>query len=64
MAPRLDLAGALRKKRLSKRQFAKRLGIQYPNVFRLFHAKADPRFSALCKYAAAIGCRVRDLFQE
>lgn len=62
--PRLVLARALKKKRLSKRQFALRLGIAYHNVFRLFHATHDPRFSALKKYAKAIGCKIRDLYQE
>lgn len=62
--PRVDLATALKRKKLSKRQFAIRLGIRYENVFKLFRPGLDPRFSSLCKYAAAIGCRVRDLFRE
>ena len=61
---KLALAKALKRKKLSKRKFAKRLGIEYKNVFRLFHEGADPRLSALTRYAQAIGCRVRDLLDE
>jgi DNA-binding Xre family transcriptional regulator len=61
---RLALQRALKKKRLSKRQLAKRLGIAYHNVFRMFHEDYDPRFSKLNVIAKAIGCRVRDLFED
>jgi transcriptional regulator with XRE-family HTH domain len=61
---RLVLAEMLKKKRVSKRQFAKRLGVDYKNVWRLFRPEADPRLSALVKYAQALGCKVRDLIRD
>ena len=61
---KLALAKALKSKKLSKRQFAIRLGIAYHNVFRLFHATQDPKLSTLSKWAKAIGCNVTDLIKE
>ena len=61
---RLALAEALKRKKLSKRQFAKRLGIDPKNVSRLFHVGSDPRLSAMKRYAKVIGCKVRDLIRE
>lgn len=58
------LAETLKKKKLSKRQFAKRLGVDYANVFRLFRPSYDPKLSTLRKWARIIGCRVRDLYEE
>jgi DNA-binding Xre family transcriptional regulator len=57
------LAEMLKRKRVSKREFARRLGIDPKNVFRLFSPKADPRISALERYAKALGCKVRDLIK-
>lgn len=62
--PKLILAKVLKKKGLSKRQFAKRLEMDYRHVFRLFHADANPRFKTLCSWAKALGCKVRDLIEE
>lgn len=61
---RLDLARVLKKKKLSKRRFAQMLGISYHNVFRLFHDDQDPKLSTLTKWAAVLGCKVRDLIRE
>lgn len=54
----------LKRKKLSKRQFAKRLGIAYHNVFRLFHPGHDPKLSTLEKWAKALGCKIKDLYRE
>lgn len=62
--PSLILAKVLKRKKLSKRQFAKRLGVEYNYVFRLFRPGYNPRFDTLCKYAKVIPCRVRDLIEE
>ena len=61
---RIILADVLKKKRISKREFGRRLGIDPKNVFRLFKATADPRFSELRRYAKAIGCKVRELIKD
>jgi transcriptional regulator with XRE-family HTH domain len=61
---KLALGEALKKKGMSKRQFAKLLDIEYKNVFRLFHAGADPKLSTLNKWAKLLGCKVRDLLKE
>lgn len=61
---KLALGDALKKRKLSKRQFAKMLGMSYHNVFRLFREGQDPKFSTLNKWAKVLGCKVRDLIKE
>lgn len=61
---RLILDKMLKRRKLSKRQFAKRLDIEYNNVFRYFRNGYDPKLSSLEKWAKAIGCKVRDLIEE
>lgn len=61
---RLILGEYLAKTRISKRQFAKRLGIRYENVFRLFREGYDPKFSTINRWAQVLKCRVRDLIRE
>ena len=61
---RIRLDAVLRKRRLSKRQFAIRLGMDYASVFRFFRANYDPKLSMLERWARAIGCRIADLFQD
>jgi len=62
--PKLTLEKALRKKKLSKRQFAKRLGSQYHSVFQFFKDDYNPTWKMMTRWAAAIGCRIRDLYEE
>jgi DNA-binding XRE family transcriptional regulator len=54
----------LKKRKLSKRQFAKRLGLPYNAVFRYFKEGYDPKLSTLAKWAKAIPCKITDLFKE
>ncbi len=54
----------LEKKKISKRQFAKMLKIEYANVFRFFRDEYDPKISTLQKWAKALGVKVRDLIKE
>ena len=61
---KLLLAQVLEKKRVSKRQFAKRLGIDYSSVFRFFRPGYDPKLSVLEKWAKALGVRIGELFEE
>jgi DNA-binding Xre family transcriptional regulator len=62
--PRLILAKVLKEKGISKRRFAQLLGISYHNVFRLFHADSDPRFSTLVKWSRVLRCKVCDLIRD
>jgi hypothetical protein len=62
--PRLILAKVLKKHKLSKRQFAKRLEMEYRHVFALFHSDYNPTFRMMVRWAKAIPCRVRDLIEE
>lgn len=64
MAAKLQLESALKKRGLSKRQFAKLLGVPYQSVFRWFRPGYDPKLSVMSKWAKAIGCKVRDPFTE
>lgn len=61
---KLLLAEVLKKKGLSKRQFAKRLGKEYPTVFRYFREGYDPKLSSLEAWAKVLNCRIRDLIEE
>lgn len=61
---RLQLEQMLKKRGMSKRQFAKRLGILYPAVFRFFREGYDPKLSTLEKWAKVLDCRIRDLYAE
>jgi DNA-binding Xre family transcriptional regulator len=61
---RVILAAVLKRKGISKRQFARLIGVDYHNVFRLFREGTDPRFSTLSKWAKALNCKVRDLIRE
>lgn len=61
---KLLLGSVLKKKGISKRQFAKRLGMHYHGVFRYFKDGYDPKLSTLAKWAKVIPCRVRDLYVE
>jgi transcriptional regulator with XRE-family HTH domain len=54
----------LEKKNISKRQFAKRLGLDYSNVFRFFRPDYDPKFSTLVSWAKVLEVKIRDLFEE
>lgn len=58
------LGEILKKKKLSKRQFAKLIGSRYEHVFRFFRPGYDPKLSVLTLWAKALKCRVRDLIKE
>lgn len=49
---------------MSKRQFAKALGVDYASVFRFFRPGYDPKLSMLGKWADVLGVRIRDLFAD
>lgn len=61
---RLILDQVRRRKRVSKRQLAIRMGMRYENVFRIFRPGYDAKFSVLQKIAKALKCKVRDLIKE
>ena len=54
----------LKRKKMSKRQFAKLLGVEYRNIFRVFREGYDPKFSTMESWAKVLGIKVRDLFEE
>jgi DNA-binding Xre family transcriptional regulator len=60
----LNLGKALKRKKLSKRKFAKLLGMSYNNVFRLFRDGQDPKLSTLTKWAKILKLKVRDLIED
>lgn len=61
---KLILGAVLKKMGISKRQFAKRIGCHYNNVWRYFRPGYDPKLSTLSLWAKSLGCRVRDLIKE
>jgi hypothetical protein len=64
MGPKLRLAAMLRKREMSKRQFARQLEMQYTHVFRFFRVGYDPKLSTLARWAKVLKCRIPDLFEE
>ncbi len=60
---KLLLNQMLKKKKMSKRQFAKKLGIHYSAVFRYFREGYDPKLSTLENWARALDCKIEDLFE-
>lgn len=62
--PKLILAKALKKKKLSQRQFAKLMNTNYRNVYRMFRPGYNPRWSKLVKISKVIGLKIRDLYQD
>ena len=61
---KIILKKVLEQKKLSKRAFALKLGIDVGNVFRFFRPNYDPRFSMLERWAKALNMKVRDLLEE
>jgi transcriptional regulator with XRE-family HTH domain len=61
---KLLIAEILEKRKMSKRQFAKKLDKDYPTVFRYFRDGYDPKLSTLEAWAKVLNCRVKDLIQE
>jgi transcriptional regulator with XRE-family HTH domain len=61
---KLQLEKVLEKKGMSKRQFAKLLGVDPANVFRFFRAGYNPTFQMLVKWAEVLKIKVRDLIEE
>lgn len=61
---KLRLAALLKEKKISKRGFAKMLGIDYANVFRFFRKDYDPKLSTLEEWARTLGVRIADLYEE
>lgn len=58
------LGAVLKRRKLSKRQFAKMIDMRYEQVFRLFREGYDPKLSLLSRAAKALKCKVRDLVKE
>jgi hypothetical protein len=60
----LRLGDVLKKQGISKRRFARMLGIEYNNVFRFFRPAYDPKLSVISRWARLLKVRVRDLIIE
>lgn len=61
---KIILKQALEKRKVSKRQFAIRIGMRYEHVFRLFREGYDPKWSMVNRWAKALKCRIKDLYRE
>ncbi len=58
------LAKRLKEMGMSKRQLALGIGMNYPQVFRLFRKGYDPKLSLLAKCSKFLKLRVRDLIED
>lgn len=61
---KLKLEEVLKKKKISKRGFAKMLGIDYSNVFRFFREDYNPKLSVLAEWAHVLGVEIGSLYEE
>jgi len=61
---KIILKKILEQRKISKRQFAIKLGVDVGNVFRFFRPNYDPRFSTLERWAKVLNIKVKDLFEE
>ena len=61
--PKLVLEKIRKKRKLSKREFSKRIKMPYKNVWRVFRPNHNPRFKDLIRYAKGLECKVRDLIE-
>lgn len=62
--PQLLLAAVLKKKKISKRKFAKLIKKDYAGVFRYFRSGYDPKLSTLGIWAKALKVKIKDLYIE
>ncbi len=60
---KLKLEAILKEKKISKRGFAKMLGIDYANVFRFFRKDYDPKLSMLDLWAHILKVEIDDLYE-
>jgi len=60
----LRLVEVLKKKKISKRKFAKMIDKDYREIFRYCRSGYDPKLSTLDLWAKALKIRVRDLIRE
>jgi hypothetical protein len=58
------LEAALKKRKISKRRFARMLGVRYDNFFRVFRPNYDAKLSFMNECAAALGVKVKSLIKE
>ena len=61
---KLRLSEALLEKKVSKREFARRLNVDSATVFRYFRRGYNPTFETLAKFAKALNCKIADLIEE
>ena len=61
---KLLLADALKRKKMSKRQLAIAMGIDYRRVFSFFRPSFNPTLKTLERLAAAIGVKVTELIRD
>ncbi|WP_374028136.1 helix-turn-helix domain-containing protein [Bdellovibrio bacteriovorus] len=61
---RVALDKVLKKKKLSKNAFAKKLGV-LPSVVRpFFHEDANPKLQTLALWARVLDCKISELYDE
>ena len=58
------LAKVLKRKKISKRAFARAAQYDLGNLWKLFAKDYNPTLSTMHRCAKAIGCKVRELIEE
>jgi transcriptional regulator with XRE-family HTH domain len=54
----------LKRKGISKRRFAKLLGVHYRAVFRFFEDGYDPKLSMLSRWSKTLGVKISSLYRD
>lgn len=63
---RLGLRISMRRERkgVSRREFARSIGVDHVNLWKIEEGKANVKFDTLCKIADGLGIEVDDLFVD
>ena len=61
---KLVLDRVLKRKKLSKRKFAKMVRKDYSSVFRYFRKGYDPKLSMLALWAKVLGVKIKSLYRD
>ena len=61
---KLVLDRVLKRKKISKRKFAKMIRKDYASVFRFFRKGYDPKLSVLSDWARVLGVKIKSLYRD
>lgn len=54
----------LKKNKITKSEFARRIQLDVPNIMAYFRPTYEPKLQTLAKWARALKCKISDLYDE